>query len=76
MACWDGYKQVGMKKKGNRSVPNCVPVSEIEEIVENNTCVNCGNIVTETILDENLSTMKGGGSPFLGANFEKLKFGN
>jgi hypothetical protein len=24
-ACWTGYKQVGMKKKGNRNVPNCVP---------------------------------------------------
>ena len=24
-ACWDGYKAVGMKKKGNRMVPNCVP---------------------------------------------------
>jgi hypothetical protein len=24
-ACWDGYKKVGMKKKGNRMVPNCVP---------------------------------------------------
>jgi hypothetical protein len=23
-ACWDGYKQVGMKKKGKRLVPNCV----------------------------------------------------
>jgi hypothetical protein len=23
-ACWEGYKQVGMKKKGNRTVPNCV----------------------------------------------------
>ena len=23
--CWDGYKQVGMKKKGNKQVPNCVP---------------------------------------------------
>jgi hypothetical protein len=22
--CWDGYKQVGMKKKGKRLVPNCV----------------------------------------------------
>ena len=22
--CWDGYKQVGMKKKGNKMVPNCV----------------------------------------------------
>ena len=23
-ACWDGWKQKGMKKKGNRIVPNCV----------------------------------------------------
>lgn len=23
--CWDGYKQVGMKKKKGKSVPNCVP---------------------------------------------------
>lgn len=22
--CWDGYKQVGMKKKGGKMVPNCV----------------------------------------------------
>lgn len=22
--CWDGYKEVGMKKKGNKMVPNCV----------------------------------------------------
>jgi hypothetical protein len=24
-ACWSGYKQVGMKKKGKKKVPNCVP---------------------------------------------------
>jgi len=23
--CWTGYKQVGMKKKGKKMVPNCVP---------------------------------------------------
>ena len=28
-ACWDGYKQVGMKKKGDKMVPDCVP----EEII-------------------------------------------
>jgi hypothetical protein len=27
-ACWTGYRQAGMKKKGDRQVPNCVPVSE------------------------------------------------
>lgn len=26
--CWDGYKQKGLKKKGTKVVPNCVPVSE------------------------------------------------
>jgi hypothetical protein len=25
--CWDGYKQVGMKMKSGREVPNCVPES-------------------------------------------------
>jgi predicted RNA binding protein YcfA (HicA-like mRNA interferase family) len=26
--CWKGYKAIGMKKKGGKSVPNCVPVKE------------------------------------------------
>ena len=26
--CWKTYKQVGMKKKGNKMVPNCVPRNE------------------------------------------------
>ncbi len=30
-ACWDGYQQQGMKKKGNRMVPNCVRVSEAKK---------------------------------------------
>jgi len=25
MKCWKNYKQVGYKKKGGRTVPNCVP---------------------------------------------------
>jgi hypothetical protein len=24
-ACWKNYKKVGMKKKGKKKVPNCVP---------------------------------------------------
>lgn len=31
--CWDGYTQKGMKKKGDKMVPNCVP-EEIEEKVD------------------------------------------
>ena len=23
--CWKGYEMIGMKKKGGRNVPNCVP---------------------------------------------------
>ena len=30
-ACWVGYKKVGMKKKGDKMVPNCVPESVNEE---------------------------------------------
>jgi hypothetical protein len=26
--CWDGYVQKGMKKKGKKMVPNCVPVTK------------------------------------------------
>jgi hypothetical protein len=31
-ACWVGYKQVGMKKKGKKMVPNCVPEETIEDL--------------------------------------------
>ena len=35
-ACWVGYKQVGMKNKGGKEVPNCVPEDkELEEHIEN-----------------------------------------
>jgi hypothetical protein len=30
-ACWNGYKQVGMKKKGKKIVPNCVPEEAVSE---------------------------------------------
>jgi hypothetical protein len=28
-ACWEGYTQRGMKEKGGRMVPNCVPVKKM-----------------------------------------------
>jgi hypothetical protein len=36
--CWKGYKQVGMKDKGGRQVPNCVP----NESVVNEATYNFG----------------------------------
>ena len=31
-ACWVGYEQRGMKEKGGRMVPNCVPVAKLKEM--------------------------------------------
>ena len=33
-ACWDGYKEVGVKKKGNKVVPNCVAEENIVGVNE------------------------------------------
>ena len=33
--CWDSHKQVGMKKKGGKMVPNCVPKEQVEESHKN-----------------------------------------
>lgn len=33
-ACWSGYKQVGVKKKGARNVPNCVPKESFIDLSE------------------------------------------
>lgn len=30
--CWTGYKQVGMKDKGGKMVPNCVPVDKAHDV--------------------------------------------
>ena len=30
--CWDSHKQVGTKKKGGKTVPNCVPKNEGAEV--------------------------------------------
>ena len=27
-ACWKGYVQAGTKRKGNRTVPNCIPAGK------------------------------------------------
>jgi hypothetical protein len=41
--CWKGYKQLGVKKKGNKMVPNCVPVKEdIPGVPANN--IGFGNV--------------------------------
>lgn len=38
--CWEGYKQIGMKEKDGKMVPNCVPInaSATELATEENAC--------------------------------------
>jgi hypothetical protein len=33
--CWDGYVQVGTKKKDGKEVPNCVPIEEAVNMAVN-----------------------------------------
>lgn len=42
--CWDSHKQVGMKKKGNKMVPNCVPKSEEAEERDSMTLPQIGKL--------------------------------
>ena len=36
--CWKGYEQIGMKDKGGKQVPNCVPISEEYDVVNEEDC--------------------------------------
>jgi hypothetical protein len=43
--CWTGYQMVGMKKKGGRPVPNCVP--EESEVKENHVAIAMGQMLDD-----------------------------
>jgi len=68
-ACWKGYKQVGMKKKGKKIVPNCVEESVSIEDANGNPYVEFINIMKP----EPLRATRGIGSRILG---EGKTFGN
>ena len=55
-ACWTGYKQVGLKKKGNRMVPNCVPESVVREMFGD--MINEINDIRGNFSDAQLERMK------------------
>jgi hypothetical protein len=52
--CWDTHKQVGMKNKGGRMVPNCVPKESVEEQHSHSeSCPHCGGeMVSEELMNE------------------------
>ncbi len=49
-ACWDGYKQIGMKSKGGKQVPNCVP-EEVEEATYGWTLVSKAKDIAKKFKD-------------------------
>ena len=52
-ACWKGYKQIGMKDKDGRKVPNCVPVDE-SEIVREEDNKEFAKYLREICIPENI----------------------
>ena len=46
--CWKGYEKKGMKMLFGKRVPNCVKKEDID------ICVNCGDLVFNESIDENL----------------------
>ena len=62
-ACWTGYKQVGMKKKGKKMVPNCVP--EHTGIV--------GKILEQIAGEEELQTLEEKNVPTNPSLWSKMK---
>jgi hypothetical protein len=68
-ACWTGYKQVGLKKKGKRMVPNCVKEEKrlyIESIVAvKNKAEKSGMpySILKQVYDRGMAAWKGGHRP-------------
>ena len=66
-ACWTGYTAVGMKMKGGRKVPNCVP----EEVVKEDGMAG-GVVPVNNVGGGNIAGTGGrGGEP--GVNTKKKK---
>jgi hypothetical protein len=69
-ACWTGYTAKGMKKKGNRMVPNCVPEETVTEDGMGGGAMSAGptNVVSSGAI---AGTGGKGGEP--GVNLKKKK---
>jgi hypothetical protein len=60
--CWTGYTMVGMKSKGGRKVPNCVPKKAKQGASIEQGYVWLGRIEK--------SKVRGGGAAIRGLNFK------
>ena len=65
--CWDGYTPVGMKKKGNKMVPNCVPEETINEkidgLVKKSEKSGISYGILKKVYDRGMAAWKGGHRP-------------
>jgi len=60
--CWDSHKMVGTKKKGGKTVPNCVPKEEVEheeEVVAEATVAEVSDNVEKTYIEKIAEQMRG-----------------
>lgn len=76
--CWKGYKQVGMKDKGGKEVPNCVPESIVKEAT---TSSEPGEWVAYLSMPRGKKLLKTfntarGAKQFLSKNVDKLLSGS
>lgn len=57
-ACWKGYKQVGMKKKGDRMVPDCVPEDTTTASIPNPAATAQGPKLKATLMHDRRRSLK------------------
>ncbi len=60
-ACWDGYEMRGMKKKGSRSVPNCVPKNSPAKKAEPRRTIGKGKNFNKVAKDKSATGGAAGG---------------
>mgnify|MGYP006163610429 CR=1 FL=1 len=66
--CWDGYTQQGMKKKGDKMVPNCVPEETVNEakidgLVKKSEKSGISYGILKKVYDRGMAAWKGGHRP-------------
>jgi len=80
--CWKNYKQVGMKEKGGKQVPNCIPENK-EDIKEYGNEFGLGNEFDNSELDaqedfydnmnqDSKDSIKDGVNPITGYDVDKV----
>lgn len=73
-ACWKGYEAIGMKKKGGRMVPNCVPITKKVKSSPAKIVAAIAPMVGKALVslsNHSLSMALATSSPYSGLSFSK-----